>query len=263
MADCIINHNSTNVYATSFANGFSFIGCNFEGGGYEVMHQTVGVAFQDCVLSGDGIIADGSTNFIVFNRTFGGLPPITLTNGGVVYQEGSYDTFSTTNVILMDFNHKFTASNEFSGLTKFDNSVTCSNTLSAVQAIFIGGNINNTKLLLQANSGQVGDLMDNLDSSFNTLSGIRSNGVIFSSSGFASSNNVATVAISATGITNTIGSTANAYLTCTSVTSYVTNAAGFCILTNTTATYNNQLFRLQNGGCIHAASGLSGTLTGE
>ncbi len=135
-------------------------------------------------------------------------------------------------------------------------------------------------------SGQTADLQDWLNSSSVKLAGITAAGVftgnsggltnypgsltqpllastVTTSNGFASYANQATVAVTATGITNAYGVGAGAYLTCTSITSYLTNAVGVCVKTNTSASYVDQYFHLQPGGCLHAASGLSGTLIPE
>jgi hypothetical protein len=134
--------------------------------------------------------------------------------------------------------------------------------------------------------GQVADLQDWLSSSGVKLAGVTSNGVftgnaagltnypgsltqpllastVATSNGFASYASQATLAIAATGITNAYGIGAGAYLTCSGITSYLTNAVGQCVKTNTSATYVDQYFHLQPGGCLHAASGLSGTLIPE
>jgi hypothetical protein len=71
---------------------------------------------------------------------------------------------------------------------------------------------------------------------------------------------IAGLVITGTGITNTLGRNATAYLSCTSITSTVFNNAGAAVLTNTTATFVHQAFNLQPGGSITAASGLSGNV---
>ena len=93
-------------------------------------------------------------------------------------------------------------------------------------------------------------------------SGVQSN-FVYWSPGFRSTASDATLAITATGITNSFGKGATAYVTCTAVTSFLTNAIGQCVKTNTTATYVDTPFHLQANGCIAAASGLSGTLIPE
>lgn len=71
----------------------------------------------------------------------------------------------------------------------------------------------------------------------------------------------APIIIQATGISNA-STTKNwvAYVTCTATTFTNFNNAGTAVLTNTTATFNNQLFILQPGGSIKAAAGLSGVI---
>lgn len=86
------------------------------------------------------------------------------------------------------------------------------------------------------------------------------NGIFYFQNGAASKAINATVAIVGTGATNSMGVNATAYVICTATTFTNFNNAGTAVLTNTTATFNNQMFNLQPGGFIKAASGLSGTL---
>ena len=78
--------------------------------------------------------------------------------------------------------------------------------------------------------------------------------------GFASTAANPTLAIAGTGVTNTLGVNADAYVTCIAATFTIFNNAGTAVLTNFAATCNNQMFHLQPGGSIQAAGGLSGTL---
>lgn len=85
-------------------------------------------------------------------------------------------------------------------------------------------------------------------------------GILTVTNGLKSLATTAPVAITATGITNNMGKMACAYVTCTAVTFTNFNNAGTAILTNTSLTAIGQLFILQSGGSIQAASGLSGNM---
>jgi len=78
--------------------------------------------------------------------------------------------------------------------------------------------------------------------------------------GVASKATTTGLVIAGTGITNTSTNNMCAYLSCSSVTSIVNDNTGTPVLTNTTATFVHQMFMLQPGGSITAASGLSGNL---
>lgn len=77
---------------------------------------------------------------------------------------------------------------------------------------------------------------------------------------FLMSSTNATLAIAATGITNTWGGPAIAYVTSSATTFTNFNAAGNGVLTNTSLTANDQSFVLAPGWSIKAASGLSGNM---
>lgn len=85
-------------------------------------------------------------------------------------------------------------------------------------------------------------------------------GVLTATNGLGTLATTTPVAITATGITNSMGITACAYVSASAVTFTNFNGSGTAVLTNTALTANNALFILQPGGSIKAASGLSGNL---